>query len=266
MSMDYYYLIGHPVNHSLSPKIQNQFAQLTGQNMMYDKMAIPPSDIETAFQKLQADDRVKGLSVTVPHKRSVYHLVDDVDQYAQDAGAVSNVIFKQDQSIGVNVDGIGLVNDLKNNHKLDLNQCSILIIGAGGATQGILYPLIEQKPQSLTLTNRTLSKAQHLAEAYSPLFPISYQALNEQHHTFDLIINATSASLSGQLPAIPPSIGHKQTFIYDLMYQPGGTVLTQWAHQNGMRAADGLGMLIELSCEIFYQWRHIRPDISQLQL
>lgn len=258
--LDQYRVIGYPVKHSLSPRIHQYFAQQTHQQMYYDFLEVHPDDLMATLEQIRNDDRIKGLSITLPHKESLYRYCNTLDPLAEQAQAVSNVIITPERTfIGLNLDGIGLVNDID-----QLGYCfenkKVLILGAGGATKGILGAIIAEHPSSITIANRTRSKAKqivsHNLSRYAALNACGLDQINDQ---YDIIINATSASVEGT--QLPITIDHFNAngFGYDLMYHSNGTVFTQWCKAKNIACADGKGMLIEISREIFKRWRGITP-------
>ncbi len=266
-TIDQYYVIGNPVKHSLSPKIHQQFAQQTQQTIQYGALQINEDTFEESFKALQLNPKVKGLSVTVPFKEKAFALADQYDPFAEDAKAVSNIVFTQDRkAYGINLDGVGLVNDLIHNHNITLKNKDVLILGAGGAVRGCLASLIAEYPKSISIANRTLNKAEILAAHYKN--DIQIEALEYTHliKAYDLVINATSASIQQQMLPINTQLFKNNGFGYDLMYAPNGTVFTQWCQTHQINSADGKGMLLELSKAIFKIWRGIEPSTKNIQL
>lgn len=259
---DRYALIGYPVSHSRSPFIHGMFAAATDQNMLYQLIEVLPGrvtdDIRSFF-----DLGGKGLNVTVPYKGAAADTVDILTTRASDAHAV-NTIFRDDSGalVGDNTDGVGLTRDLEENLNLTLAGQNILILGAGGATHGVLGPLLDRKPSAICIANRTLERAAELAARYLGKGHIHVSGFhNIGRGPFDLIINATSAGLSGDIPPLPPEIIHSQTICYDMSYKSGGTPFTTWAQEHGVAMAhQGLGMLVEQAAEAFFIWRGIRPN------
>ena len=265
-SMASYAVFGNPVEHSKSPDIHHQFAEQTQQTMRYQKQLVAVDGFEMAAQEF-FDQGGSGLNITVPFKLDAYHFAAQLTERATTAGAVNTLIKKDDIIIGDNTDGCGLLRDIRDNLQWPLAQQNILILGAGGAVQGILAPLLAAKPQSITIANRTLKKAQTLVEQFQPLADtvclscLDYAALDGQ---YTLIINGTSASLAGQLPAVN-SLIYQQAYCYDMMYSKGETAFLQQAKASGAQAtADGLGMLVEQAAESFYQWRELRPTTESV--
>ncbi len=262
-AIDQYYVIGNPVKHSLSPKIHQQFAEQTGQTLNYQTLELSVDDFESEFQKLKDNPNVKGLSVTVPFKEQTFLLMDECDAHAKKAKAVSNVIFTKDRKAkGLNLDGIGFVQDLLNHQPI--KDKNILVLGAGGAVKGCLDPLISQSPNSITIANRTLSKAEALQKIYQGIADLKVTTYENICDQYDLVINATSASINQTMLPISSTIFSEQGFGYDLMYAPQGTVFTKWCQKNNIPSIDGKGMLIELSAIIFEMWRGVKPDTNQL--
>jgi shikimate dehydrogenase len=259
---DRYGVIGHPIAHSKSPVIHRLFADMTGQDLSYDAIDIPPEDLESRVRQLFAEG-YRGLNVTVPHKTAVVKLTSRLSARAELAGAVNTLIVHADNVVeGDNTDGIGLVNDLRQNLRTRLAGARILILGAGGATRGIIPALFDTKPRDIMIANRTVDRAQSLAQDFRMLGKISachFQELGGQ--IFNLVINATSAGLKGDMPPFPGSIIGPETLCYDLSYAMQDTPFVRWAKQNGAgRVAQGWGMLVEQAAESFYAWRGVRPD------
>ncbi|PTQ73128.1 shikimate dehydrogenase [Pseudomonas sp. GV071] len=259
--MDRYGVFGNPIGHSKSPLIHRLFAEQTGQQLSYEAL-LAPLDGFTAFARdFFANGR--GGNVTVPFKEQAYQLADSLTPRAQRAGAV-NTLSKQDDGglLGDNTDGAGLVRDLTVNAGLSLQGKRILLLGAGGAVRGVLAPLLAEQPHSLVIANRTVEKAETLAQLFADLGPVAACGFDWLEAPVDLIINGTSSSLSGELPPISPSLikpGH--TVCYDMMYGNGLTAFNQWASEQGAaRTLDGLGMLVEQAAEAFFLWRGVRPD------
>lgn len=257
---DKYVVFGNPVEHSMSPKIHSVFAKQTKQDLIYDKILIPLGQFNTYADNFFKEGGL-GCNITVPFKLDAYAYADKLSDYAKAAGAVNTLKKLEDGSIyGDNTDGRGLVFDLlRLNCKLKGSK--ILIIGAGGAAKGILKPILEQEPCSLTIVNRTLSKAQELAALYQGVKAASFEDLFDR---FDVIINATSLSLTDELPNISDELLAKASFVYDLMYRPNGqTVFTQKAKSLGVNHVyDGFGMLIGQALLSFELWRGVKADFQ----
>ena len=259
---DLYGVIGHPIAHSKSPVIHRQFAEQTEQDLEYRAFDIPPEGLAAELKKL-VDEGLKGLNVTVPHKSSIADLVDELSDRARQAGAVNTISIDDEGRLsGENTDGVGLVHDLQENLQIRLESQQILILGAGGATRGIVPVLLEAEPQKILIANRTQEKALMLADEFSPLGNLSSCAFDELGgQRFDLIINATSAGLDGEVPPFPGSIISPEVVCYDLSYAMTDTPFISWARQRGTeRVHQGWGMLIEQAAESFFIWRGVRPD------
>ncbi|MCY1391211.1 Shikimate dehydrogenase (NADP(+)) [compost metagenome] len=261
--MDRYVVFGNPIGHSKSPLIHRLFAEQTGQQLDYSALLAPLDDF-TAFARAFFQQG-RGANVTVPFKEEAFHLADSLTPRAQRAGAVNTLSKLADGSLqGDNTDGAGLVRDLTVNAGTSLTGKRILLLGAGGAVRGVLEPLLAEKPSSLVIANRTVEKAEMLAELFGDLGPVSASGFNWLAEPVDLIINATSASLAGELPPINASLiqpGH--TVCYDMMYGKEPTPFCAWASEHrAARVFDGLGMLAEQAAEAFFIWRGVRPDTA----
>lgn len=264
---DQYAVIGNPIAHSKSPVIHAAFAAQTGQDMRYDRILGDLEDFAGDVRKFFAAGG-KGLNVTVPFKEQAWELADQLSPRADAAAAVNTLTLMPDGAIrGDNTDGAGLVTDLGCNHKFNFRGAKVLLLGAGGASRGVLRPLLEQGLGQLVIANRTAGKALELAEAVVDLGPVSGCGLDELAGTaYDLIINGTAAGLSGQLPDIPADCLLPGGWVYDMMYDASKpTAFVRWGQQHGAaRALDGLGMLVEQAAESFYLWRGVRPDTESV--
>lgn len=259
---DKYAVFGNPVAHSRSPQIHAAFAAATGEDIEYDRVLVPAGGFrETARQFLANGGR--GMNVTVPCKEDAFAFADHLSPRAQRAGAVNTLTVNRDNTVlGDNTDGQGLLADLSSNLKWPLSGQRILLLGAGGAARGVLEPLLAQAPAALVIGNRTVAKAQTLAQSFNDLGSIqasSYKDLDQQK-PFDLIINATSASLSGELPPLPDTTVTGNSHCYDMLYSAEPTIFLDWATSRGVKQlADGLGMLVEQAAASFFLWRGKRP-------
>ena len=263
-TIDRYGVMGYPVSHSRSPVIHRLFALQTNQNIQYELLQVAPDKLETAVRQFQRTGG-KGLNITVPHKGEVAKLCDQLSERASTAGAVNTLSFRQGEIHGENTDGIGLLRDLAINLGITLEGANILILGAGGATRGIVGPLLEMQPSSLRIANRTLDKAQALADHFSRSGPVSACRFNAVPVTekYDLMINATSAGLQGEAPPYPAAAISADTFCYDLSYGLKPTPFSIWARENGAEnSVMGWGMLVEQAAESFHMWRGVRPDTA----
>lgn len=262
--IDRYAVFGNPIGHTKSPFIHTLFARQTNQAMDYTAELAPVDGFVTAAKQFFAQGG-KGCNVTVPFKEDAYQFATQLTERARLAGAV-NTLKKLDDGIilGDNTDGEGLVQDLLQ-YQVPLKGAKVLLIGSGGAARGVIKPLLNQQPMSITITNRTFSKAQTLAEifhAYGDVQAVEIQNINQE---FDVIINSTSASLDGKLPDISPVIFSTHSVSYDMMYGAGLTKFNQWAVEQGCgHAYDGLGMLVGQAAESFMLWRGLRPGTRQV--
>lgn len=259
---DRYAVFGHPIGHSKSPTIHTLFAAQAGQDLEYWAMDVMSEQFETAVKEFMANGGL-GLNCTVPLKELAFQLADELTVRAQRAGAVNTLALQTDgRLLGDNTDGVGLLRDLTENLGLALADKSVLILGAGGAVRGILQPLLAERPACLTIANRTESKAGQLAAEFADigtLESLGYPQL--QGRGFDLILNATAASLSGDLPPLPDNVLNPGGYCYDLAYGTTPTAFVRWGERMGaVGSVDGIGMLVEQAAEAFFLWRGIRPD------
>lgn len=266
ISPDNYAVFGNPIAHSKSPILQQMFAEQTGQHIRYSAEAINPEIFEKSVKRF-FDLGGKGLNITVPFKERACQFADSLTLRAQTAGAVNTLFLDSSKSIvGDNTDGIGLVNDISNNLNWDIANKRILIIGAGGAVRGILEPFIAAGPSSISIVNRTYEKAKSLAKEFTSLFPVEVLSFDElSERSFDIIINGTSASLSGNLTPLPSTVINSKTCCYDLMYSNVKTPFLEWAEHNGCQFfSDGLGMLVCQGAESFNIWRGVMPETKPI--
>jgi shikimate dehydrogenase len=260
--MDRYAVMGYPVSHSRSPVIHKLFSLQTNQRLQYELIEVSPEKLESAIRQFQRTGG-KGLNITVPHKSEVIRLVDHLSERASTAGAANTLSFRAGEIHGDNTDGIGLLRDLAVNLGVVIENSKILILGAGGATQGIVGPILEMKPESIQIANRTLGKAQVLAKYFSESGSVSACRFDEVpvSKPYDLMINATSAGLKGEAPPYPAAAISKSTFCYDLSYSLKPTPFSAWARESGAAASVmGWGMLVEQAAESFNIWRGVRPE------
>jgi shikimate dehydrogenase len=258
--------MGYPVSHSRSPVIHRLFALQTKQDMQYELLQVAPEKLETAVRQFGRTGG-KGLNITVPHKRDVVALVDGMSERAETAGAINTLAFGKNGLFGDNTDGIGLLRDLQDNQGLILRDKNILILGAGGATRGIIGPLLEAEPGSIVIANRTFPKARQLADRFSNQGPVNACRFEDVRSLpiYDLIINATSAGVRGETPPYPEEAVHPGTFCYDLSYGLSPTPFSVWAANHGAgKSVMGWGMLVEQAAESFYIWRGVRPETAQV--
>ena len=268
--MDLYAVVGNPIHHSKSPKIHGEFAAQANEALEYSAIQAPLDGFSDTVQSFFKSGG-KGLNITVPFKENAWNISAELSERARLAGAV-NTLYVNDKGeiCGENTDGIGLVRDLTLNHKVELKGKRILVLGAGGAVRGVLLPLLEEQPESITIANRTVSKAEQLVTLFADHDLISHDTLKacgftDLNQPFDIIINGTSASLQGDLPPLPDIIVKESTVAYDMMYSPEATVFNRWAEKQGAAMLlDGLGMLVEQAAESFYIWRGVRVNTSPI--
>ncbi len=264
--MNKYAVIGNPIKHSKSPQIHSAFAQQEGTVIDYDRILTDEDNfIKTVNDFFSSGG--SGLNVTVPFKVLAYQQCSQLNEYAQAAQAINTLSLDQNQQwVGANTDGIGLLTDLKNNLHVTLKNKSILILGAGGAARGILLPLLKETPSKIVIANRTVEKALELATAFCALGVIKgcgYEQIDDS--VFDIVINATSASLNNTLPPITKNIVNHNSICYDLAYSDNPTAFTTWAKQHGVKSThDGIGMLIEQAAESYYIWRGFKPNTQEV--
>jgi shikimate dehydrogenase len=261
---DNYAVMGNPINHSKSPQIHAAFAAQTGQRIDYSATQVDPGGFEQAVGNFFAHGG-KGLNITVPFKREAWALAAELGVEAKLAGAVNTLLMNKDgQLVGRNTDGTGLVRDILDNHNSRIEGKRILLVGAGGAARGVLQPLLAEKPVQLVIANRTASRALELAADFSAQQTVKgggFEDIGEQ--PFDLIINASAASLQGEMPPLPSSCCNATSVCYDMMYGAKATVFMQWAQQHhAHKSIDGLGMLVEQAAESFFHWHGIRPETA----
>jgi shikimate dehydrogenase len=259
--MDRYVVMGNPIAHSKSPQIHALFAEQTGEAMAYEHMLVLREGFAEAIYGLIASG-AKGANVTVPFKLEAYGLSTALTERASAAGAVNTLKFGGNVILGDNTDGAGLCTDIIRNCGVALKGKRILVLGGGGAARGILLPLLHQNPSELVLANRTFEKAEILAQKFGGdgnMVASEFAALDGP---FDVIINATAASLDGDMPPIAASLFTAKTLAYDLMYGAQPTAFMQFAQKQGAATRDGLGMLIEQAAESFYAWRGVRPETA----
>ena len=257
-----YAVFGNPIRHSKSPQIHAEFARQCEQNMQYRAVFVEMGLFsETAKRFFEHGGQ--GINVTVPFKREAWEFAEVLSERARRAGAVNTLSPAADGKIlGDNTDGIGLVRDMVANLGWTIRDNRVLLLGAGGGARGVVELLLRESPRCLQIANRTSSLAEELAKEFAELGPVTgggYEALEGAR--FDLVINATSASLAGDLPPLPDSLLTERSCCYDMMYAPEPTTFMRWAAQHTAWAvADGLGMLVEQAAESFYIWRGQRPQ------
>ena len=257
---DRYAVMGHPIAHSKSPFIHRRFAAETGEPVAYEALHVERDGFREAVERFRADGG-RGLNVTIPFKEEAFALASRRTARAERAGAVNTLWFEGADICGDNTDGIGLVRDLTSNLAVELRGRSVLVLGAGGAARGVVGPLLDESPRGLVIANRTPSRAVELAVRFAGQGPVSaaaFEALAAEG--FDVVVNATAASLAGDLPSLPPGILRAGGVAYDTAYAARPTPFVRWGAGEGAAVAtDGLGMLVEQAAESFRLWRGREP-------
>jgi len=258
---DLYAVIGNPIGHSKSPLIHSMFAEATGQDLAYLAIEAPLGGFSGRVDRFRSEGG-RGLNVTVPFKLDACAYATDLSEAARLAGAANAMKFEGGRAFAENFDGIGLVSDIERNLGFGLAGKRILVIGAGGAARGALHPLLMKKPALVVVANRTPGKATALAERFTVYGEVVAASSADLRRLppFDLIVNATSASLSGEQPPVPASSFAEGGLAYDMVYGKGLTPFLRVAQSASARLADGVGMLVEQAAEAFAWWRGVRPD------
>ncbi|NRR33034.1 shikimate dehydrogenase [Oxalobacteraceae bacterium] len=264
--MDRYCVFGNPIAHSKSPEIHAAFAAQTGQQLTYEKILAPLDGFAAAVQDFIAAGG-KGANVTVPFKLEACKVAQALTVRAQAAGAVNTLHFSEQGIIGDNTDGAGLVADIVANAGVAITGKRVLLLGAGGAARGVVLPILEHRPAQLVIANRTVATAQALVEQFAALGGagvVSACGFADAQGVFDIVINATSASLNADLPPVPASVFGPGTLALDMMYAKEPTIFMQFAENHGALVRDGLGMLVEQAAEAFAVWRGVHPQTAEL--
>lgn len=263
--MDQYQVLGNPIKQSKSPAIHAEFADNTQQDIEYSAQLVAEDDFERYVKDFFAKGG-KGLNITLPFKQRAFALAQHPSAAASLAEAANTLWCNAAGEICAdNTDGVGMVRDMTVNLGGELSGKKVLILGAGGAVRGVLEPVLAQQPSLVVIANRTVSKAEELAQAVQHLGKVEACGFTEVEGQFDWVINGTSASLSGDLPPLPAGILAVQARTYDMMYGAEPTVFSLWAKEQGaVQADDGLGMLVEQAAESFTIWRGVRPQTSQV--
>ena len=253
---DRYAVFGHPIAHSKSPLIHAAFARQTGEVLSYEAILAPLDGFAASLADFAAHSG-RGANVTVPFKEEAFRLAASKTPRAATAGAVNTLTFTEAGLVGDNTDGAGLVTDLTRNRGRELAGARILLLGAGGAARGVIGPLLDCAPARIVIANRTVEKAVALARLFGDR--VTGCGFDAPDSAFDVIVNATSASLAGDLPPLSSAVFGPHTLAYDMMYGRDTPFLAR-ARAAGAATADGLGMLVEQAAEAFFVWRGVRPD------
>lgn len=258
---DRYAVVGNPVAHSLSPEIHAAFARETGQDIAYTRLLAPLDAFARTVETFRAGGG-KGLNVTVPFKGEAFRLATERTERALAAEAVNTLRFDDGRVHGDTTDGPGLVRDIVDNLAVPLAGKRVLLVGAGGAARGVIQALLDTGIETLVVANRTVARARELAERFgSEVAPRGFDALGDAG--FDVVVNATSASLSGEAPPLATGVFAPGSLAYDMMYGKGETPFLAAARAAGAaQLADGLGMLVEQAAESFLVWRGVRPQTA----
>jgi shikimate dehydrogenase len=266
--MDLYCVMGNPIEHSRSPWIHARFAELTGQTLHYGRWLVPldgfAAEVRTFFS-----EGGHGCNITVPFKFEAAALANHHSERAKLAGAANILTLQEGRLLADNTDGAGLVNDIECNAGVQLRGRHLLLIGAGGAAAGVLGPLLLATPASITVANRTLPKASDLVARHAALaakqgIELRAQGLQSLSTSFDVLINATTSSLTGSAVPVPAIALKAGALAYDMMYGSAAQDFMNWAKKHGAQPRDGLGMLVEQAAEAFTIWRGVRPPAQQV--
>lgn len=263
---DRYCVIGNPIAHSKSPEIHAAFAAQTGQELVYERCLAPLDQFESTVRALVAAG-YGGANVTVPFKLDAAAMADRLTERARAAGAVNTLVFNSSGGIiGDNTDGAGLVNDITRNAGIALEGKRVLLLGAGGAARGAILPLLAGLPAELMIANRTRATADALVERFGAQRAHGQQlaacAYEDIAGPYDVVVNATSASLADTMPPVPAHAFGRGTLALDMMYGKAPTHFMLFASAQGAQARDGLGMLVEQAAEAFFLWRGARPETA----
>tara|TARA_A100000164_G_scaffold347918_1_gene349703 strand:- start:290 stop:1105 length:816 start_codon:yes stop_codon:yes gene_type:complete len=263
--VDKYLVIGNPISQSKSPQIHSYFSYLTGEKIDYKRLLVPLENFEEEIIKFKKSGGL-GANITIPFKKKAFEISDYQSNRVKLAEAANVLSFKNNEIFADNTDGVGLVIDMKKNANVDICDKSILLIGAGGAAQGVVGPLLDERPSFLVISNRTLDSAEKLKKKFANKFSTNIETckLNNIDSKFDIIINATSSSLNSNILPISNDIYKKQSFVLDMMYSSQPTLFLQNALKFGAIIRDGLGMLIEQAAESFLIWRGVRPETKEI--
>jgi shikimate dehydrogenase len=258
---DKYCVIGNPIAQSRSPIIHAVFAAETGQDISYERCLAPVDGFAATIRRLIAEG-YKGANVTVPFKLEAAQIATTLSDRARAAGAVNTLAFRDGEIFADNFDGAGLVADIVRNAGVPLAGKRVLMLGAGGGARGAMLPILAEGARELVVANRTRATAERLAAQFGGRVQVcNFEDIDAP---FDIVINATSASLAGELPPISPVVFCQDTLAFDMMYAKNPTVFMEFAAAHGATVRDGLGMLVEQAAEAFTLWRGVRPGTEQL--
>lgn len=264
---DHYAAIGNPISHSKSPFIHHRFAKQTDQDIHYGLIEGPVGKFKETIDEFRSNG-ARGLNITTPFKLDAFEYADELSDGAKLAGAVNCLKFDDDKVRAENYDGVGLVRDIVKNLNSPLAGRRVLLLGAGGASRGLGLPFLREAPARFVIVNRTVSKAEQLAEMFADYGKIEakgYDEVNAENEPFDIVVNATSASLRGEMPPLDAKAFSTECLAYELSYAKGLTPFLQLAQQAGVRRiADGVGMLVEQAAEAFAWWRGMRPETDEV--
>lgn len=260
---DRYAVVGNPIAHSKSPQIHAAFARETAQDLVYDRILAPTDGFRATVDAFRAEGG-RGLNVTLPFKLEAFEYAVERTPRAQAAGAVNTLVLDRDRVLGDNTDGEGLTRDLEHNLGVTLAGARVLLLGAGGAAQGVILPLLARRPQGIVIANRTVEKAARLAQEFAAEGPVTASSFADlAGERFDVVVNATSASVDNAAPPLPSGLYTPGALAYEMMYGKGETAFLAQARADGAaRCADGLGMLVEQAAEAFFVWRGVRPSTA----
>lgn len=256
-----YAVMGNPIAHSRSPEIHQLFARQVSLEIDYRKIQVDVGGFAQAVSGFQASGG-QGLNITVPFKLEARQLCDVCSQRAALAGAVNTLWFTGGTIHGDNTDGVGICTDITVNMGLPVSARRLLVLGAGGAVRGVLGELLAHNPEYVVVANRTVDKAVELAQVFKDHGDVRGCGFDDlKGASFDVVINGTAASLSGEVPALPRVKWGDNALAYDLVYSTAPTAFMTWAIGQGIpRVCDGLGMLVEQAAESFAIWHGIRPE------
>jgi shikimate dehydrogenase len=259
---DHYAVIGNPIGHSKSPPIHTEFARQTGQDLVYTALEAPRDGFKLAVDVFRANGG-RGLNVTMPFKGDAFAYATELTERARITQSVNTLSFDGDRISADTADGAGIARDIQQNMHFAIQGRRVLLLGAGGAVRSVLLNILEQQPALVVIANRTVEKALAVQRQYAA-HGLKVRAggyADVRGQAFDLVISGTSASMTGELPPLPPEVFAPGSLAYDMVYGKGETVFLRFAREHGaIKFADGLGMLIEVAAESFFIWRGVRPD------